>query len=83
MTANISQVTAKNIPPSSGTLSLLYIWTLPEALENRSILRRALNVPTFHLPGAKAARRLPEKGELAPLTFAELGRRGPPLTPFP
>lgn len=38
MTANISQVTDKNILPSPETLSVLYIWTLPGALKNRSIL---------------------------------------------
>lgn len=49
MTADISQVTTKNIPPSPETLSLLCIWTLPEALENRSVLWWALNIPTFCL----------------------------------
>ena len=34
MTANISQVTTKNIPPSLETLSLLYIHSLRAAVTN-------------------------------------------------
>lgn len=62
MTANISQVTDKNIPPSPETLSLLYIWTLPGALKNRSILRHTLNVPTFHHSRGQGSLQASEEG---------------------
>lgn len=69
MTANISQVTDKNIPPSPEILSALYIWTLPEALKNRSILLRTLSVPTFHPSRGQEVCGLLKKDGLASLLF--------------